>query len=171
MYALRLEDALDQQIYDEGIALERHFFNHSSTDGLYFNTDDLTCPVITINKNITSTQETNYIKAHELGHHHSCIRNLFDAPAWIQKRYEMLADRDWVERIMSLDRLVEAYDHGNNTPMSLADYLEIPLEALVKGIDICYRKYGLVTYFGQHCIYWNPFNIKKDRRRGAKCGG
>ena len=50
MYALRLEDSLDQQIYDEGIALERRFSNHSSTDGLYFNTDDLTCPVIPINK-------------------------------------------------------------------------------------------------------------------------
>ena len=47
----------------------------------------------------------------------------------------------------------------------LVKSLEIPVEYLYKGLGIYYRKYGLYEDFGQYRIFWNPFNIKKDRRR------
>ena len=165
MYPLHLEDILDQQIYDEGIYLEEYFDLPDCQDGAYYDAIDMPYPIIVINKNLFGTYARNYTKAHELGHHHNCVRNLCDAPMWIRQKYEMLADRDWIENVMSIDDLVIAYEKGINTPMSLAEYLEIPLEALMKGIAICYQQYGQVTYKGQYCIYWNPFNIKRDRRR------
>ena len=165
MYPLRLEDILDQQIYDEGIYLEEYFDLPDCQDGAYYDAIDMPYPIIVINKNLFGTYARNYTKAHELGHHHNCVRNLCDAPMWIRQKYELLADRDWIENIMSIDDLIMAYEKGNNTPMSLAEYLEIPLEALMKGLAICYQQYGPVTHKGQYCIYWNPFNIKRDRRR------
>lgn len=165
MLALSLDELLDQQIYDEGIALEEIPFTKTEADGLYYNSACLAHPVIIVNKDLETTYEKNYAKVHELGHHHNCDLNLFGASSWQQRRHELLADRDWVERIMSADNLIKAYELGNNTPMSLADYLQIPLEALVKGIHICYQEYGPVTYHGQYCIYWDPFNIKLDHRR------
>ena len=162
MYPLSLEDILDQQIFDEGIFLEEHVEMPDIQDGMYYRSNDLPYPIIAINSNVSGTFRRNYVKAHELGHHHNCVRNLFAAPEWIQRKYEMLADRDWIDNIMSIDDLIIAYEKGNNTPMSLADYLEIPIEALMKGIAICCQQYGPVSYKGQYCIYWNPFNIKTD---------
>lgn len=165
MLALAFDEILDQQIYDEGIVLEEIPFKHTDADGLYYRSARLDCPVIIVNRDLETTYEKNYVKVHELGHHHKCGQNLFDSPSWLREKHEMLADRDWVDRIMSIDNLIKAYELGNNTPMALADYLQIPLDALVKGIHICYQKYGLATQHGQYCIYWDPFNIKKDKRR------
>ena len=165
MYPLSLEDVLDQQIFDEGIYLEEHVPIPNIQEGIYYRSDDLPYPIIAINANVSGTFRRNYVKAHELGHHHNCVQNLLDAPAWIRCKYELLADRDWIENIMSIDDLVIAYEKGNNTPLSLADYLEIPIEALMKGLAICYQQYGPVTHKGQYCIYWNTFSIRMDLRR------
>lgn len=165
MLPLRLDDVLDQQIYSEGVYLEEHVYMPGVQDGMYYSADDMPYPIIAINPCVSGTYQRNYIKAHELGHHHNCVRNLFDAPSWARQKYELLADRDWIENVMSIDDLVIAYEKGINTPIALAEHLEIPLEALMKGIAICYQQHGQVTYKGQYCIYWNPFNIKRDRRR------
>ncbi|MEA5003812.1 MAG: hypothetical protein VB081_09970 [Christensenella sp.] len=165
MLPLRLDDVLDQQIYNEGVYLEEHVYMPGVQDGMYYSADDMPYPIIAINPCVSGTYQRNYIKAHELGHHHNCVRNLFDAPSWVRQKYELLADRDWIDNIMAIDDLIIAYEKGNDTPMSLAEYLEIPIDALMKGLSIRYQQYGEVSHKGQYCIYWNPFNIKKGLRR------
>ena len=165
MYLLRMEDALDQHIYNEGIYLDDNFEMPAFEDGIYYNADDMPYPIIAINKNLKNTYQRNYVKAHELGHHYNCICNLFEAPVWIRQKYEVLADRYWIEKIMSVDRLIAAYKSGVRSPFELVEYLQIPLESIMKGFETWYQKEGPVTYRGQYCIYWNPFDIKRDRRR------
>ena len=165
MIPMQLEDILDQQIYDEGIIVETQDLSAAHADGLYYSADDISSPVITLHSGLMTTHHKNYVKAHELGHHRNCVRNLFEAPKWLRQKYELLADRDWIRRLMAPGALVAAYENGVRNPFDLSEYLQIPLEALMKGISICYEQYGPVTHYGQYCIYWNPFNIKIDMRR------
>lgn len=163
---LALAEELDQEIYDNGINVEEFDTTDFHVDGLYYNSDDLASPVITLNSTLTE-REKNSIKAHELGHHNYCVCNLFEAPQWIQRKYETLADRYKLERIMPVEKLLEAFDNGDCAPMALADFLEITLEELASGIKLYQQIYGISLTRGQYTITWQPFKITKDKRQ--KC--
>lgn len=162
-----LAEQLDQEIFDENICIDEHGFRGVDMDGMYHSADYLGCPVISINtRRAKTTAHQNYIKAHELGHHHNCICNLFDAPKWVQQKYEILADRDWVERIMTPERIVKAYLSGVRNPFELSEYLEVPLEAVMTGLKICFQIHGYNnTVYGQYIICWNPLSVRIDNRR------
>ena len=112
-----------------------------------------------------SEAERNALKAHELGHHESCICDLLTAPKWIRQKYETLADRWKLQRIMPIEKLIRAFDNGNLTPLSLSDYLEITVEEFMYGINLYEEIEGPIYDYGQYTIIWHPFNIKRDRRR------
>lgn len=168
MMQLRLSDQLDQEIFDQGIILDYTDILTTACDGAYYAADDLIAPVIAIKGSIRGSRNETVAKAHELGHHYSCICDLTAAPDWIQKKYEVLADRWKLQRIMPIDKLIRAFDAGNVTPLSLADELELPVEELMSGITLYQKIYGPKLHHGQYTITWCPFNIKRDRRRRAK---
>jgi len=162
---LRLEEILDQEIYDEGIYLEEDVKMPGVQDGIYYSADDMPYPIIAITPGLRDAYQKNYIKAHELGHHYNCICNLFEAPAYIRRKYELLADRHWVNQLMSVDHLITAYEAGVCNPFELSEYLQLPIDVILKGLKICYQENGPISYKGQYCIYWNPLDIKIDHRR------
>lgn len=160
---MTLNERLDQYIFDEGIAVEEiplFYYN-----GFYDYESDWECPVITINSNIVSERLKAAIKGHELGHHFTLSADLFFAPYLIKSRDEYRADRWATEYCMPVEKLIELYEQGCRTPLDIAEQLEIPVEYLYKGLNVYYRKYGPYKDFGQYRIYWNPFDIKRDRRR------
>ncbi|MEG0702274.1 MAG: hypothetical protein RR449_01725 [Christensenella sp.] len=159
-----LAEQLNQEIYNENICVDEHEFSNVDLDGMYHSADYLASPVISINtRSVKTTAHQNYVKAHELGHHHNCICNLFEAPTYIRQKYELLADRDWVERILTPERIVQACSSGVRNPFELAEYLEIPIAAVNKGLEICFQIHGCEnTYYEQYIICWNPLTVKID---------
>lgn len=162
---LSLSEELDQEIYDKGIILEIAADMPEKMEAYYDDANGVSHPYITINANVKSEPERNALKAHELGHHESCICDLLSAPLWIRQKYEVLADRWKLQRIMPIDKLIRAFDLGNTTPLSLSDYLEITIEELMAGIALYERIKEPIYQYGQYTIIWNPFNIFRDRRR------
>lgn len=162
---LTLSEQLDQEIYDESIILEIASDMPEKFEAYYDNAYGVSHPYITINANVVSERERNALKAHELGHHENCICDLLTAPKWIRQKYEVLADRWKLQRIMPIEKLIYAFDLGNVTPLALADYLEITVEELMAGIALYERIRGPVYNYGQYTITWHPFVIKRDRRR------
>ena len=162
---LSLSEELDQEIYDKGIFLEIAADMPEKLEAYYDNANGVSHPYITINTNVKSELERNVLKAHELGHHENCICDLFTAPKWIRQKYEALADRWKLQRIMPIEKLICAFDAGNVTPLALTDYLEITIDELVSGLKLYERIKGPMLKYGQYSITWNPFNIKRDRRR------
>ena len=160
---MTLNERLDQYIFDEGIAVEETPLSYYN--GFYDYESDWECPVITLNSNLASERQKAAIKGHQLGHHFTLSADLFFAPYLVKSRDEYRADRWAAEYYMPVERLIELYEQGCRTPLDMAEQLEIPVEYLYKGLGIYYRKYGLYEDFGQYRIFWNPFNIKKDRRR------
>lgn len=164
---LSVEEKLDQVIRDEKILYNEVYFEvvrgwyHSEVHG----------SVILVNNQITTSAERCYVKCHELGHHFmGTVENVLNESAsyydqTLIDRDEYRANRWATEWLMPVEKIIEAYENGVKTPLDLADYMSIPLEELCNGISIYYKKYGPYKDFGQYRIFWNPFNIKKDRRR------
>jgi len=138
---LTLSEQLDQEIHDKGIILEIASDMPEKFEAYYDNAYGVPNPYITINANVKSERARNALKAHELGHHENCICDLLSAPKWIRQKYETLADRWKLQRIMPIEKLIRAF------------------------IALYYQIYGAELQYGQYTIYWDPFNIKRDRRR------
>ncbi len=161
MVCLGLDEQLDNEIYNEGIHLKEKDMSEYEIDGHYYYAQGMKHPVITVNKQGT-TYEKNVIKAHELGHHHLTSHNLFESPSWLRKKEELLAERWMLNRVMPIEKLIEAYEAGNYTPFSVADYLEIPVEDLIKGIEKYLTIYGFALHTQKYVITWSPFCIKRE---------
>lgn len=161
---LHLDEELDQEIYDAGIVVRDMDMTELGLEGHYYRVPGRK-PIITLHTGITETKERNVLKTHELGNHYNCICNLFDASPLLQEKYKALSRRWEVRRYMPIEKLIHAFDLGNTTPLALSDYLEIPVDEVMSGIKLYSQIYGATLQHGQYTITWNPFNIKRDRRR------
>lgn len=165
MMQLNLSDELDQEIFDQGIDVREIDLSEYGLDGHYYRTDDMRCPVITLSTAVKGTYERNVLKAHELGNHYNCSRNIFEAPAWFQNKYKLLSKRWEIQRYMPLDKIILAVEHGNTTPFSIADYLSIPLQSFLEGLVEYQVMCGPECVFNSYKIFLNPFKVKKVNRR------
>lgn len=153
------EEILDQIINDENIEYAEVYFEVMR--GRYWK--DAQGEVILINSEISTSAERVFVKAHELGHHFSGVEPGRDEIS--VSRSEHRANRWALEWIMPIERLIEACEAGVRRTLELADYVGIPIEELCKGLDMYYGIYGPRSIHGQYVIDWNPFRIKKDKRR------
>jgi len=161
---LTVSERLDQAIFDDGISLEYHP-HLCAIDGVYINDSRLPRPVIAIRQEIRSTFHENVVKAHEYGHHHSGIIDPV-SPEYVRvSREEAAAIRNALDYLMPVSKLIECYEKGICTPFEITDHLEITMESFCRGIKLYYSKYGPCSIHGQYVINWNPFSIKRDRRR------
>jgi len=156
---LTLEESLDQEIHDKGIAIERRNIRQYGLDGLYYASPDIRRPVITIDSGITDTPKLNVVKAHELGNNEYAVCNMFEAPAWISNKHRALALRWQVRRYMPLEKLIRGFYLGHTKPWSMAEFLEIPDNAFYEGLELYSRIYGPVCRHGQHILTWRPFYV------------
>lgn len=156
---MSLAEALDQEISDQNIALERYDLKPWSR-AAYFDDAALRCPVIILDKRVDVEYEINGLKAHELGHHYSCPGNLLEMSPRLRIKYETLANRWSLNRTMSLDKLLEAYLDGVRSQEDLSDHLEISLEFIMRGFTLYESIYGPEVQHNGYTITWDPFNIE-----------
>lgn len=125
--------------------------------GLYYD------HVIALNKNIDTTAEKNCVLAEELGHYYTSFGNILDKKQIKNRKQERKA-RAWAyEKLVPVDKLVEAYEAGVKSRFELAEYLQVSEEFLEAAIKHYKEKHGLYCHVGKYYISFEPLRVIKNR--------
>lgn len=116
---------------------------------------------IWINKGISTNIEKTCILAEELGHYHTSIGDILDQSNLQNYKQEKRA-RNWAyERLIPLEKFVQAHKADIKNRFELAEYLEVTEEFLEAAIKRYQEKYGLCTSIGGFKICFEPLEVKE----------
>lgn len=131
----------------------------SRLKGLYYD------QVIAIRCGLSSTAEKACILAEELGHYHTTSGNILDQSR-LQNRKQERRARAWsYQKLVPLEKLVQAYKIGISTRYELADFLEITEQFLTAALMTYKEKYGPCCRVGDYWIYFEPLGIFDIRQQ------
>ncbi len=147
-------DKLLQLADDENIEVIEMSFS-GGIKGLYCDN------TIAISSNIETTNEKKCILAEELGHHYTSTGNILNQKNINNKRQELRARRWGYDKLISLRKLVMAFNSGCTDRYELAEYLDITEQYLGEVLKYYESKYGLYAEIGDYCIYFNPLTVAK----------
>ena len=110
---------------------------------------------IYLRKDMDST-EKKCVLAEELGHHHTSVGCILDQTDAGNRKQERQARLWGYNKLIGLNRLIDAYEHGCQNRYELAEYLEVTDEYLHECIE-CYRnKYGVCVTIDDYYIMFIP---------------
>lgn len=114
------EELLDEAMLDGLIVKEKHLTTY---DGL------ISGDRIAIRKDMTTAKKA-CVLAEELGHYYTTVGNILDQSNLENQRQEFRA-RIWAyEKILSIEKILEAASHGYTEPHDMAEYLDMDEEFL-----------------------------------------
>jgi len=115
--------------------------------------------VIAISSRLNSSTEKACILAEELGHHYTSAGDILDQTKLSNVKQEKRA-RSWAyERLIPLNRLIDACAAGCRNRYELAEYLEVTEEFLDEAIKRYKEKYGLFYTVNNYTIYFEPLGV------------
>ena len=147
-------DSLVLELAKEGVEVIEHSFCSSALKGLYVDN------VIAINyKGISSDTEKACILAEEYGHYRTTSGNILNPKNVSNIKQEKRA-RNWgYEKLVSLEKLIEAYKAGVKNCYDLADFLDVTEDFLQNALKHYKEKYGLYVKQEDYIIYFSPLGI------------
>lgn len=114
---------------------------------------------IIIDKNIPTTAEKACVLAEELGHYYTTSGNILDLTDIRNLKQEIRA-RNWAyEKLIPLQRFVEASKEGLRNRYELADYFDVTEEFLEDALSYYKGKYGLYVVWTSYVIYFEPLGV------------
>ncbi|MGN0733718.1 MAG: ImmA/IrrE family metallo-endopeptidase [Emergencia sp.] len=114
------EDLLDEALVDGLVVKEKPLVAY---DGL------ISGERIAIRKDMTTVKKT-CVLAEELGHYHTTVGNILDQSNLENQRQEFRA-RVWAyEKILSIEKILDAAAHGYTAPHDMAEFLDVDEEFL-----------------------------------------
>lgn len=117
---------------------------------------------IAIKNDISKQAEKKCILAEEIGHFKTNAGNILDQSQVVNRKQEKLA-RNWAyEKLVSFDKLIEAFNKGVRSKYELACYLEVTEEFLHDAIIFYGEKYGEYHKLDNYIIQFNPLSIIKS---------
>lgn len=116
--------------------------------------------IILLNKNIQTTTEKTCILAEEIGHYHTTFGDITDQTKIANRKQERRA-REWAyQRLIPLQRIVDAYRAKVTSRYELAEYLGVTEVFLQSSIERYQDKYGLyATVDDRYAIYFDPLRV------------
>ena len=124
----KYEELLDFA-YTQGIEVYEFPFQSERIKGLYADN------VIGINSNLKTSAEKITILAEELGHHYTTVGDITDTSnpdnAWQEAKARLWGFR----KLVSRELIIDALRHGCKTIFETADYLELPVDYLVRAMS------------------------------------
>lgn len=115
--------------------------------------------VIAINKNIETTVEKTCVLAEELGHYYTTVGNILDQSKIENRKQERRARTLAYQKLVPLDKLVEAYKDGIKNRFELAEYLQVTEKFLDEALKYYKEKYGIYCRVGKYWICFDPLGI------------
>src|SRR5690606_12425322 len=108
---------------------------------------------------IPTTKEKACILAEELGHYHTSVGNILDQRN-IRNRRQERAARQWAyERLVPLEKIIEAYHARVDSRHELAEFLGVTEQFLHDAIERYREKYGLRVKYDGYLIYFDPLGV------------
>lgn len=129
-----------------------------NTKGAYYN------GVIALGKNITTTSEKTCVLAEELGHYHTSVGDILDQTKISNRQQERRAKGWTFRRLVSLDKLIEAYEIGIDNRFELAEYLHVTEPFLEAAINYYKEKHGIFCRVGEYWICFEPLRVINKRQ-------
>ena len=147
-------DSLVLELAKEGVEFIEHSFCSRALKGLYVDN------VIAINyKSIATDKEKACILAEEYGHYCTSYGNILNQRKMTNVKQEKRA-RNWAyEKLVSLEKLIEAYKAGVKTCYDLVDFLDVTEDFLQNALKHYKEKYGLYVQQEDYIIYFSPLGI------------
>lgn len=125
--------------------------------GLYIETGHTR--MILLNKTLPLQTEKRCVLAEELGHYYTTFGNITDQTDVRNRKHEKRA-RNWAyEKLITMDKLVEASRLGIRNRYELAEYLEVTEPFLEEALLHFKEKYGLYATFENFIIYFEPLGV------------
>lgn len=151
----KYEELLDEAAQNDVLVLENVHFE-SRSDGL-INED-----VIGLSDTLETSIEKACTIAEELGHYHTTVGDITDLTKSENRKQENRA-RLWAyKRMITLDKLISAWEHGYGNRHEIAEYLEVTEKFLQEAIDAYRTKFGICTLQGNYLITFEPnLSIRK----------
>lgn len=149
------EELLDEASQDDVLVLENVHFE-SRSDGL------INGNVIGLSDRLETSIEKACTTAEEMGHFHTTVGNILDPTKTKNRKQENIA-RLWAfNRMITLDKLISAWETGCRNRYEIAEHLEVTEAFLQEAIDSYRSKIGISIVHGNHLITFEPtFNIHR----------
>ncbi|NLA43535.1 ImmA/IrrE family metallo-endopeptidase [Candidatus Saccharibacteria bacterium] len=129
---------------------------HGKTKGLYYD------GVIAINKDLSTTAERTCILAEELGHYYTSCGNIIDTSDTNNRKQEVKARRWAVKRLVTLKRIIQAFEAGCRNMYELAEYIGVTEDFLRSAFATYNAMYGNFKKRGSYVIYFDPPGVYKN---------
>ena len=129
-----------------------------------FYEDKETEPVITINKALKTQSGQACVLAEELGHYYTSCGDLLTDTSIdkiVINQQENRAKRWAVKKLISIKRIIKAFESGVSNMSEMADYLDITESFLIDAFETYNAMYGKCKRRGNYTIFFDPPGIIK----------
>ncbi len=118
--------------------------------------------VIVINSNLPTTAEKTCVLAEELGHYYTSCGNIIDTTDTSNRKQEVKARRWAVKRLVTLKRIIQAFEAGCRNMYELAEYIGVTEDFLRSAFATYNAMYGNFKKRGSYVIYFDPPGVYKN---------
>lgn len=148
---MELLEQLEQEAFDRHLRVVRMGLA-GDVEALII--DDTVCI-----KNELPIYRGNTLLAHEIEHAETCPYNLVDAPRSTQEKYESIANRNAIKKLVPIDKIIKLYFRGYSSPEEYAEYLEVDVQFFKKALELYHGIYGFNYKYKGFIITFSPLNI------------
>lgn len=115
--------------------------------------------VVWINKKLKNTIEKACVLAEELGHHFTTGGDILDQKSIANRKQELKA-RTWAyEKLIPLNKIVQAQKDGVQSHYELAEYLNVTERFLKDALDRYKEKYGIYVFVDGQRLSFDPLSV------------
>jgi Zn-dependent peptidase ImmA (M78 family) len=115
--------------------------------------------IIAIDKKIDTDKEKTCILAEEIGHHYTTYGNILDQTSTSNRKQEKRARNYAYEKLITLNKIIEAYNNRVKNRYELAEFLNVTEDFLQYALDHYKNKYGVCYVKGDYTIYFEPLGV------------
>lgn len=150
-------DSMAFEVEEHGIEIIEYKLSNTRIKALY--SDE----IITLNAAYAATEvENKCVLAEELGHYYTSSGNILDINDLRNAKQEKRA-RNWAyEKLVPLDKLIEAFKDGVKNRFELTEFLDVTEEFIEGAIKHYRQKYGLCVRYSDCLIYFEPLGVLRQ---------
>lgn len=106
-----------------------------------------------------STVEKRIILSEEYSHHKTSVGNIIDYTNSENRKQEWKARRDSVERLVTLDQLIDCANFGCHTKFECAEFLGVTEEFFGEVLIHYHHKYGAIHLYQNHIFIFDDYSV------------
>ncbi|MGL9846076.1 hypothetical protein IGJ91_001235 [Enterococcus sp. DIV0765f] len=106
-----------------------------------------------------NTVEKRVILSEEYSHHKTSVGNIIDYTNPENRKQEWKARRDSVERLVTLDQLIDCAKFGCHTKFECAEFLGVTEEFFEEVLVHYHNKYGTIYLYKNHIFIFDDYSI------------